>query len=314
MQDNKLQKFINNNILLDIKKLNRHFQNAKPFRYLIIDDFLVDSLVNKMITDFPHPKIDDMVNELGAPNLKHAVSDVKSIGGVYSEIDNLVASLDFKRLLEKISGIDDLIYDPSYYGGGTHNNLSGQGMDPHVDFNLLDIPPFGMLHRRIDAIIYLNKDWREEWGGNLDLHSNPWQPNCDEIIRIVPKMNRLVIFETNDVSFHGFLPVKSGIPNGLTRKSFAIYMYTKDRPKEEIYPRHGTFYVPRIPIEILKEGEPISSEVIAELLHARSHVLQMIKNLYNQEMKLNDYVNDRFYEIKLLKDEINSLKKTLDYK
>lgn len=303
-----LKDFIRNSVLERTEELRDRFLGARPFRYLVIDDFLVGTVVDSMVREFPHPQQKDMINEYGDPSLKHTVTNVRGIGGVYLEIDDMVASTEFGALLEKITGIRDLIYDPSYYGGGTHNNLSGQGMDPHVDFNLLDIPQLGTFHRRINAILYLNNDWREEYGGNLDLHSNPWEPTTDKIIRVVPIKNRLVIFETNEVSWHGFLPVKSGIPHGVSRKSFAIYMYTKERPKEEVRPRHGTFYVPRIPIEILKEGDLVTRDVISELTQSRSHALQMIKNLYGQEMKLNDYVNDRFYEIKLLKEEISLLR------
>jgi hypothetical protein len=87
-----------------------------------------------------------MKNEFGGPSLKHSYPNIKSLGGVYAIVDEFLASQQFKEIMYALTGIDDLIYDPNYYGGGTHNNLSGQGMDPHVDFNVLNILPFGDLH------------------------------------------------------------------------------------------------------------------------------------------------------------------------
>jgi hypothetical protein len=118
----------------------------------------------------------------------------------------------------------------------------------------------------------------------------------------------MVLFETNEYSWHGFLPVTKDVPEGVTRKSLAIYMYTKDRPVSEKFPKHGTFYVPRIPIEKLKVNSLLDRQLLEELLSSRAHALQLIKNLYEHEKKLNDYVNDRFYEISLLQEEIKSLK------
>jgi hypothetical protein len=259
-----------------------------------------------LICEFPQPRLEEIFNEYGQPSLKHTVTNVRGIGKTYSDLDNLISSADFSKFMVEISGIEDLIYDPTYYGGGTHNNLSGQGMDPHVDFNYLDIPNVGEMHRRINAIVYLNEEWQEDWGGALDLHENPWDPVNDKVIRILPKKNRLVLFETNEFSWHGFLPVTPQLPSGISRKSFALYMYSNERPREEICPKHGTFYVPRIPVEILEVGVKVTPGDCNRLLRARSHALQMINNLYKREMQLNDYIKDRYFEIKCLKEQLAS--------
>jgi hypothetical protein len=84
-------------------------------------------------------------------------------------------------------------------------------------------------------------------------------------------------------------------------------MYSNERPKEEIYPKHGTFYVPRIPVEILKVEAKVTPDDFNELLRARSHALSIINNQYKREMQLNDYIKDRYFEIKCLKERLASL-------
>jgi hypothetical protein len=307
--DSKL--FINEKILESATEICNQFENASPYKHVQLDNFFNENLIDRMIAEFPEPKKHEMFNEFGGPSLKHTVADVRSIGPAYRELDDYIASSSFKKLIGDLTGIDDLIYDSKYFGGGTHNNLSGQGMDPHVDFNYLDIPSVGKVHRRINAIVYLNDEWDESWGGNLDLHFNPWDPASDQIIRVVPKKNRLILFETNEVSWHGFHPANSLLPTGTTRKSFAIYMYTKDRPDHEIKPFHNTFYVPRIPLESLKLGSSITQEVLDELTTARVKTLGLIQGIYGQEMGLNQYIADRQYEINVLKAEMTLLKEKL---
>ena len=80
-------------------------------------------------------------------------------------------------------------------------NLDGKGLDVHIDFN---IDERRMLHRRVNLLIYLNKEWQHEWGGAIELHSDPWNPAADEVSASLPLFNRTLLFETNEYSWHGF--------------------------------------------------------------------------------------------------------------
>ena len=92
--------------------------------------------------------------------------------------------------------------DLAYFGGGTHENLQGQDLDAHIDFNY---HPLTRQHRRLNLIIYLNEQWQDEWGGSLQLHRDPTlPPQSDEIVTVTPLLNRCVIFETSERSWHGF--------------------------------------------------------------------------------------------------------------
>ena len=216
-------------------------------------------------------------------------------------MDKIISSRVFINLIESLSGINDLIYDPTYYGGGTHNNLSGQGMDPHVDFNLLEVPGIGTLHRRLNVIIYLNENWEARWGGSLDIHSDPWDPKNNKIKSIMPSLNKMVMFETTEKSWHGFNAVSNELPEKISRKSIAIYYYTKDRPAEECAPKHGTFYVPQFPnFDVLHERNEISTEAYNELTSTRDHSLSLLERQYERECILSSYAKDREHEIEQL--------------
>jgi hypothetical protein len=183
-----------------------------------------------------------------------------------------------------------LIADKTLFGGGTHNNLSGQGLDVHIDFN---IDERNMLHRRINLLIYLNKAWEEEWGGAIELHSDPHNPVVDEVARFLPLFNRAVIFETNEYSWHGFKRIT--LPpdkQHLSRKSFSIYLYTKDRPVEEVVAPHTTFYVPQPLPGNLRAGYTLTEQDMLELhirTQGRDGLLTMYqKLLIEKEQRLRD--------------------------
>ncbi|MBS0589837.1 MAG: 2OG-Fe(II) oxygenase, partial [Proteobacteria bacterium] len=126
------------------------------------------------------------------------------------------------------------------FGGGTHENRQGQDLDAHVDFNR---HPANRWHRRLNLIVYLNREWHDAWGGSLQLHSDPRSAD-NRTITITPLFNRAVIFETTEASWHGFARI--ALPQekiALTRKSIALYFYTKARPPEETAATHSTIYV-----------------------------------------------------------------------
>src|SRR5690606_11797124 len=117
------------------------------------------------------------------------------------EINAYLNSPGFLKAMSAITGIPDLLPDPAMYGGGTHENVEGQELDVHVDYNYINN---GQLHRRLNLLVYFNKEWQKEWGGNIELHSNPRSPDDDEVSSYEPLYNRALIFETNEHSWHGF--------------------------------------------------------------------------------------------------------------
>jgi hypothetical protein len=293
---------INPAVLEDLNQLHAKFETAKPFRHVIIDDFLRSDVAEQMLRDFP--TVDDpskLVNEFGAPNPKSQISDVKSLSSIYVEVDDYIQSPEFLRAMEVITGIPDLRYDPWYYGAGTHENFHGAGLDAHYDFN---IHPRTAYHRRLNAIVYLNKDWDPSWKGDIAFHTDPWDLKNDVKTSVTPEFNRCVVFETTENSWHSVTPVD--LPDddrGNSRKSFTIYLYTESRPVNETAPEHGTVYVQSKLSDHITEGRTLTAQDMTEIeenLHRRHEYL---RNMYKREYRFSKIIDD-------LKRQVNEWKST----
>jgi hypothetical protein len=239
---------VSQSVVRDAAKHRDSFLHASPFQHTVIDDFFEEAFAARLLADFPAFNPALARNEIyGGVWGKAVNTEISRISPAYDEMYRLMGSAPFLDLVSEISGIPDLLPDPALYGGGTHENLHGQDLDPHVDFNIIDRGgDGGKLHRRLNLIVYLNKGWKGEWGGSLEIHSNPRKPAENRISAYEPLFNRAVMFETNEYSWHGF--PKIDLPEAerhRSRKSISIYLYTRERPAEEIAPPHGTFYVNR---------------------------------------------------------------------
>ncbi len=224
------------------KAIGVEFASATPYRHVVIDNFFEASYARALLDQFPAFDTSRALNEAGEVGGKAVVEKIREISPDYAMLDDLVQSEEFLKLLSELTGVADLRYDPYYFGGGTHENRSGQDLDPHVDFNR---HPVENWHRRLNLIVYLNTEWHDSWGGSLEIHSDP-HASDNRIKLLTPIFNRCVIFETNEISWHGFSRIQ--IPDthpGLTRKSIALYFYTQDRPVQELADTHSTIYVDR---------------------------------------------------------------------
>jgi len=268
--------------------LAHEFAHAQPFRHVVIENFLEPELIKRLLADFPSFEERYARNEVGAVGGKAVRMDMPDISPDYAALDRYLQTPAFLQTISQITGIPDLLYDPDYVGGGTHENVHGQGLDPHVDFNML---PKSNWHRRLNLIVYLNHEWHNDWGGCLDLHQNPWNSESDEIKTVLPLFNRCVVFETNEISWHGFTAIDlPADKKQLTRKSLAIYLYTKDRPAAETAPSHGTIYVPAgLPKDLLP-GQPLDEARWLELRRRFAQLRGQLKFLYQRELKFShDY-------------------------
>jgi hypothetical protein len=270
-------------------ELGERFRTARPFPHVVIDDFLTPAF-RQAICEFPDFEDGASLNEDGRPGGKSTQEKVRALGPAFEQMDDLMKAPAFLRLVERITGVRKLRYDPWYFGGGTHENRAGQDLDPHVDFNY---HPITRQHRRLNLIVYLNQDWHDEWGGSLQLHRNPYvEPDQDEIVTVTPLMNRCVIFETSERSWHGFQRISPPAgKSGLSRRSFAVYFYTDSRPAEETAAEHSTVYVERHLPERFVPGLMLEQPDIDELrrlLHRRDQHLQ---RLYRNLQELNGRVN-----------------------
>lgn len=197
-------------------ELAERYNAAAPFPHIVIDDFL------------PRPVIDRVLGTFGGEDVVQYNGDTQRLKSQFQPeqmapgnraLFYAFNSLPFIRLLENITGIQGLIPDPYFMGAGFHEIKTGGHLSIHADFNhhkRMD------LERRINVLIYLNDDWEDAHGGQLELWDKGMKA-CQA--SVVPLANRCVIFNTTGESFHGN-PQAVNHPEGRPRRSIALYYYT----------------------------------------------------------------------------------------
>ena len=208
--------------------------NAKlepnPFKYTVIDNFLTDDLAKTAMKAFP-PLSDSCWHHSNDKGI-----EVKSRTTCASEFDMPEGIIDVIRIINsslilhamsELFEIPKLMPDPYFSGGGLNVSDKNGHLDVHVDGNYNDKTG---LNRRMNLIIYLNPNWTPDWGGEFGIYTN----NGDTLARSIPPIvNRCVIFDSHDSSYHG-LPNPINFPNDDPRKSIIIYYYTKaERPGDQ---------------------------------------------------------------------------------
>lgn len=265
-----------------LEDLGKNFADARPFRHSFVDDFLDARFCQSLIDEFPKFDPRKAINETGDVGRKAVHPNLSTLGAAYRKFDALMRDRAFLKRLSEVTGIPDLLYDPDYVGGGTHENLDGQELDMHVDFNY---HPATFQHRRLNLILFLNPEWAESWGGCLELCSDPWNPSGTEVVRILPLANRAVLFETTERSWHGFTRI--ALPpekREISRRSIAVYFYTKNRPAEETAPSHATVYIPRPLHAHLQAGHTLTESDMQELRNLIQRRDDQIRFLYEREL------------------------------
>jgi hypothetical protein len=267
-------------ILAECASYAAAYAAAKPFRHVTIDNFLGEDVARGMLAEFPSFEDKYALNELGEVGGKAVRMDVRNLPPVYRRLDAYLQTREFLDFISRVTGIPELLYDPDYIGGGTHENRDAQGLDQHVDFNF---HPGTRWHRRLNLIVYLNPEWETGWGGNLQLQADPWNGDTSGP-SIAPLFNRAVVFETTENSWHGFSTIR--LPENrkaLSRKSFAIYLYTKERPPKETAASHATVYVPDGMPADFTSGMTLDETRIADLRGRFDRMLGQLKFLYERE-------------------------------
>lgn len=250
--------------------LRERFRHALPFPHVVIDEFFEPEIARRLHAQFP-------ANAASERKVTHP--DLAALGGVYAQLDAFARSDAFARWIGAATGIAGLQYDPSNFGGGTHENFAGSDLRPHVDFNY---HPVSGLHRRVNLIVYLNPRWNRAWGGAIELYDDP-RRDAAPAVSYEPLFNRCIIFETSERSWHGFDRIV--LPEGerATRKSISIYLYTRERPESETVSPHTTFYVPRPLPQRYVQGHALTAEDASELRALLQHRDRLIE-LYQRDL------------------------------
>ena len=233
-------------INLDVKDAQQYGESlsgeycfAEPFPHIVIDNFLPEDLIDKILENFPKEKLEnDVVFEIGYAGLHKRQVDPADCNGFSRQVFALFNSKAMVQFLESLTTIPALIPDPHYVGGGFHETSAGGKLGIHADFRINE-----QLHlnRRINMIIYLNKDWKDEYGGKLELWDQTMQ---NKVHSVAPMYNRCVIFNTDADSYHGH-PDPLMTPENVKRRSMALYYYTASKRIYDESVSHSTMYKAR---------------------------------------------------------------------
>lgn len=204
------------------------YQNAPPFPNIHFEKFFNPEFLDLVLEEFPDLSKGDSIRLLHAKENKFNAKGEQRFGTKTKAFMHFLNSEPFLNFLQELTGIEEkLMPDPYFIGGGQHELKPGGFLKIHADFN--KHKPTG-LDRRLNVLIYLNKNWKDEYGGHFEL----WDLDMENCVqKILPAFNTMAIFSTTDFSYHGN-PGIVKCKEGNSRKSLALYYYTNGRPSEEI--------------------------------------------------------------------------------
>lgn len=219
-----------------VPALSAQFQNAHPYQHVVIPAFFDEAVAAQLDAVFPDYKdpVHDWKHYDNPIEQKYSLNNFENLPYV-SHIFQVLQAPDTVRMLQQITGIANLEADPHLHGAGLHAYPSHGKLDIHLDYS---IHPITQKERRCNLIIYLNRNWKTEYGGDLQM----WDASLTECTQLVsPSWNTAVLFRTSDVSYHG-IPRPITCPETDARRSLAIY-YVSDA-RAEATPRHKAEFFP----------------------------------------------------------------------
>jgi 2OG-Fe(II) oxygenase superfamily len=220
-----------------ISSLASIFRTAKPFPHVIIDNMFSDELLDQVTSEMPSMTGDHWVHENNLQLDKYILRSAVELGKSGFQLTALLHSASFLYLLSELSRIWELLPDPYLQGSGYHLMARGAKFDVHVDRNTAYETG---LARRLSLIIYLNKNWKPEYGGQLELWNSD-ATRCEAVVE--PIFNRTVIFEIGEGYFHG-VPHIVACPKGVSRNCFVVYYHTAGDKERRDAPPHSSIYAP----------------------------------------------------------------------
>jgi len=248
-----------------LEKLRQQFSIAQPFEHVIIPNFLSQEFIDKIVGSFP--KIDKSWHHYNNPiEVKFAYDDIYQLPDCIKNYFNLVSTNEITEVFRKISGIDNIEYDPYLHGAGLHSLGKNGRLNIHLDY---EKHPYSNKQRRMNLILYLSHDWQKEWNGHTEL----WNKDMTQCAVKSPVVfNTCVIFKTNEISWHG-LPDKIQCPVDVFRRSLAFYYVSplSAEAEENKFGNDGTGY--RVKAAFIKRPEDPENPKMDELYEIRPHRL-----------------------------------------
>src|SRR3984885_6123668 len=209
-----------------LPQLSRQYQSASPYPHIVLENFLDPEVLDDCIAEFNKlNESDEWINYTHYNEKKKGLNKLDLLPVAIKGTINELNSPEFLQFLSTLTGIKDLQKDDFLEGGGIHQSTKGGYLNIHADFTVH--PHHRNWQRRVNVLVYLNKNWQDEWGGKLELWDKQMKA-CE--VKVPPVFNRCVIFNTDADSYHGH-PEPMTCPEGVYRRSIALYYYSiEDKP------------------------------------------------------------------------------------
>ncbi|MEO7045249.1 MAG: 2OG-Fe(II) oxygenase [Ferruginibacter sp.] len=236
-------KIINTTITTRVNSetIYKKFNSSLPFRHVTIDNVLNENFARSIADSFP--SLASMKTKYKGLNEQKAEdSSFQNFSPVTQQLHNYIGSSEFSEWISQITGLKNIYSLNDRLGNGLHQGGNNSFLDIHIDYN---IHPVKKMHRKLNLILFFNKEWKEQWGGLLELWD---EEKCFK--KILPSFNRMVIFECSEISYHGYDLITC--PENITRKSFYHYFF-QEVPKGLTY--HDTIF-------LVKQQDKFSKKII----------------------------------------------------
>ncbi|MCU1459032.1 MAG: hypothetical protein JWL73_3124 [Actinomycetia bacterium] len=212
------------------------YVHAEPFPHCVIDNLFPPEILDAVLDEFPTREAVDWTVWDTKNELKFVCSDGRQLGPQTQALMAELNSSVFVTFLEQLTSVYHLIPDPHFHAAGIFDVPPGGFLDIHADFSA---NARLRLDRRINVLLYLNHDWRDEYGGSLELWSN--KPR-EKVVSIPPVFNRVVVFNTTGQALHGH-PEPVQCPEGMSRKVLSAYYFTNGGvPLKDSMAAHGVLF------------------------------------------------------------------------
>ncbi|MCY7349388.1 MAG: 2OG-Fe(II) oxygenase [Cytophagaceae bacterium] len=203
--------------------LRQAYRKNEPYPHIILENFLEPDAAEKALAAFPAVQDAGWIHYVHVNEKKHGLNKMELLPPYIQTVVQYLNTPEFVAYLSELTGIPGLVSDEMLEGGGLHQSKRNGFLNVHADFTVH--PHKRHWRRRVNLLIYLNKDWKPEYRGDLEL----WDRQMQGFVqKIAPIYNRCVIFNTDEDSFHG-LPDPILCPDDMTRKSIALYYFTEEK-------------------------------------------------------------------------------------
>ncbi len=204
-------------------ELRARYLAAAPYPHLVRDGLFPDWVLDRVVEEFPSSREDrDWITWDTNSELKQTSRGLTGLKPFTQLFLMELCSEPFLKLMRELTGYDDLVADPLFNGGGLHESFAGSYLNIHADYTKHPVLP---LVRRVNLIIYLNRDWPAAWGGDIELWD---QMSMTREVSVPPLFNRALIFPTTREALHGF-PSPLTCPSDRSRKSISIFYWTANQ-------------------------------------------------------------------------------------